>query len=166
MRLSETGDPLWHRSYTGAASAHAIVARGDGSFTVSLSRREKGIETIRLLTFDLQQRILFERDLPAKADRVLYDLALRESGIVGAGYIRENGKSGKDALLMALDNDGTVLWEKRFGDGGHDLFRSVVVLRDGNVAAAGETTAPGREERDMWIVRVDGSGNAPGAVTH
>jgi len=162
FRLDEHGDRIWVRDYTaeGGCGAYDILAMDDGTVAVSLGIRPGPNERVRILGLDLQQRQRFEHDIDSSRGNAVLRLAQRSDGsLVGVGRSIDPESGQTDALALRLAPGGTLLWQRRYGGAGRDLFRSVRVLRDGGIAAAGERVQPGLELPDMWVVKLyeDGS---------
>ena len=60
---------------------------------------------------------------------------------------------------MSLDPDGAVQWSKTYNVSGGDLWNHIRPTRDGGFVATGEVLAAAFFRGDLWIVRLDGSGN-------
>jgi outer membrane protein OmpA-like peptidoglycan-associated protein len=163
MRLSENGDKIWlnHYGKSGVLNVYDLITLRDEHFLASLSYQhpEKG-EQIRLVKFDLQQNLLAEHNITTDKSSAIYSIKEQSNGkIIGVGYTTDDRHINTDAFAISLDPLLKPLWQHNYGNDSRNLFRSVVVLRDGNVAAAGETVASGSEVTNMWIVKLapDGS---------
>ncbi|MBZ0113259.1 MAG: hypothetical protein K8J08_12405 [Thermoanaerobaculia bacterium] len=89
-------------------------------------------------------------------DDVFRDLAVRpESGqVVAAGSMNSGTANGTDALVVAIDLDGSVAWQA-FGDtepGIDDSLRALVLLPSGDVVAVGSLET-GLNESDPLVMR-------------
>lgn len=78
-------------------------------------------------------------------------------GYLISGYV-SSASGNQDALLVRVDNQGEIIWQKKFGGGSSEQFNGVVVLSDGYLAY-GETQSYGAGGSDMFLVKVDGNGN-------
>lgn len=63
-----------------------------------------------------------------------------------------------DALLMKLNLDGDVLWERTWGGDGYEQAHSVVLAADGGYYILGETDSYGAGDRDFFLLRVTEDG--------
>ncbi len=68
----------------------------------------------------------------------------------------------RDALLLRLASDGSVAWEKTYGDGGtqEDFALSVQQISDGGLVVAGFTGSFGATTRDPWVLKLKADGAA------
>jgi hypothetical protein len=72
-----------------------------------------------------------------------------------SGYTKQGDQRAFDALVVKLDQNGRVTWERRFPTGGDDdLIYSIAELVDGGYVVAGE-----KAESGAWVAALDASGN-------
>ncbi|MBL7809385.1 MAG: PQQ-binding-like beta-propeller repeat protein, partial [Saprospiraceae bacterium] len=81
------------------------------------------------------------------------------NGYLVTGHVT-NTVGNQDGLLLRLDANGNSLWQKRFGAGQADQFNAAAATTDGGFVAVGETRSFGAESSDIYIVKVDASGNS------
>ncbi|MFZ4517832.1 MAG: hypothetical protein ACOYOP_05565 [Microthrixaceae bacterium] len=69
----------------------------------------------------------------------------------------------RDALVLRVDDGGTVRWARQFGSAGSDEATGAAAAPDGDALAAGSTSeagrVPGLGGNDAWVARFDPSGN-------
>ena len=54
-----------------------------------------------------------------------------DGGLAIAGYTTSEGNGAKDILLIRLDANGELLWQKTFGGELQDVGKSIVAMPDG-----------------------------------
>ena len=71
------------------------------------------------------------------------------------------GAGGSDALVLKLDSDGNIQWQKTYGGTGYDQANSIQQTSDGGYILAGVTSSFSDYEWDggAWILKLDSSGN-------
>ena len=78
------------------------------------------------------------------------------------GYIMAgetvNGAGGSDFLVLKLNSDGIIAWQKSYGGTGGEKAQSIVETDSGYVVAGG-TYSFGVLGSDMWILNLDTDGN-------
>ena len=87
-------------------------------------------------------------------------MALASNWLVAAGTRNTNAPEGTAALAVALDLDGTTIWEGMH-DGDferHDAFARIQPLADGGAVAVGNTQVE-PIDTDALVARFDGAGN-------
>lgn len=95
-----------------------------------------------------------------------------DGGYMMAGYTDSNdgevtsSHGGGDAWIVKLSSSGGITWQKTLGGTGYDRAYSVVAAPDGGYAFAGQTTSTDGDvtglhgaQPDMWVVKLDNSGN-------
>ncbi len=88
-----------------------------------------------------------------------------DSGYIVAGGTRSFGEGEYDLFLLKLDVSGNVQWAKTFGGSGSDWARYVQQTTDGGYIVAGYTSSFGAGYVDLFLLKLDGSGNLQWAKT-
>jgi hypothetical protein len=104
-------------------------------------------------------QVSFQKTFGGSSQEVGTYVLETSNGYVVAGHIT-NATGNQDGLLLRLDTYGNTLWQKRFGGGQADQLNAVVATPDGGFVAIGETRSFGAESSDIFIVKVDASGNS------
>ncbi len=81
------------------------------------------------------------------------------------GEINKNG--GLDFLLMKIDLDGNLIWQKSYGGSDDDILQSITKTDDGGYLLggssesniSGDKSENSRGNLDYWVVKVDEFGN-------
>lgn len=63
-----------------------------------------------------------------------------------------------DFLILKLNGNGDIVWEKTYGASGNDIARSIQQTTDGGYVVAGETTT-NAGDTDFWVLKLDSNGN-------
>jgi len=91
-------------------------------------------------------------------DRAFSVVETSDGGYAVAGETESFGSGSSDAWLIKTDEEGNEVFSTTFGGADHDTAKSVVQTSDGGFALAGSTESFGSENRDAWLVKVEGSG--------
>lgn len=94
------------------------------------------------------------RRLIGTGQEVFSGIALLPDG----GYVAA-GRSQSDAWVVRLDADGQVAWQRAFSGPATVAFSGVAVLANGDLGLVGSTAPFGLADRDLWLVRLNGTGN-------
>lgn len=93
-------------------------------------------------------------------DEGLFKIAKsRDGGIIAAGATSSFGTGNADIWIVKLAGDGRVLWQKSIGGEGMYYVFSISESSDGHLFAAGLTDYTDLDSSDMWVAKLDGSGN-------
>ncbi|MEZ7499752.1 T9SS C-terminal target domain-containing protein [Flavobacterium sp. Arc3] len=87
------------------------------------------------------------------------------SGI--SGEKTQNSRGNDDYWVVKLDANRNIIWDKTFGGTGVDRLTSIIQTSDGgyliggssNSDISGEKADNSRGNLDMWIIKIDASGN-------
>ena len=84
---------------------------------------------------------------------------VQDGGYIIAGRTASFGAGGTDAWLIKLDAGGNVAWQKTYGGGGDDYLFDIRQTGDGGYIAAGYTNSFGAGSNDVWLIKLNSSGN-------
>ncbi len=99
---------------------------------------------------------------PAVAcDRSAFDdLAVTgDGGVLLAGRCGGHG-GDSDALVVRLDPGLKLEWYRTYGGAGHDTAAAVAIRPETQLLFGGATGSAGAGKHDVWLVRLDGTGEA------
>jgi hypothetical protein len=83
-----------------------------------------------------------------------------------AGWTWSFGAGGGDVWVLKLDGSGNVQWQKTYGGTDDDEARAIAPTSDGGYVVAGWTTSFGAGGDDVWVLKLDGSGNVQWQKTY
>ena len=63
------------------------------------------------------------------------------------------------ALVVRLDANGNILWQRNYGGVGGEAFSAIRPTADGGYIVAGYTTSFGSGDLDAWVLKLDNAGN-------
>ena len=85
-------------------------------------------------------------------------LQTSDGGYIVLGNTTSTGANGADVYLAKLDPNGQVVWQKTYG-GQRDDNASSIVKTTGGYMIAGSTMSYGDGSADIYVIKVDDSGN-------
>ncbi|WP_243456721.1 hypothetical protein [Polaribacter batillariae] len=157
IKISKTGELLWEKSFGGSEidEARAIVATNDGNFMVVGDTRSsnkdvtinKGAADVWMVKISPNGKIIWEKTIGGSnfdVARAIYKT--QDNGFVIAGSSRslDNGFSNNgqnDALILKVDKNGKLLWQKTVGGTKIDFLYDVVELNNRSIIAVGESSS-------------------------
>ena len=86
-----------------------------------------------------------------------------DGGYAVAGYTISKGAG--NFYVLNLNGSGELVWDKTFGGGKGDVAYSIVQTSDGGYAVAGTTESYGTGSADLWILKLNSSGELVWAQT-
>ncbi len=158
LKLDSNGNILRQKRYGGglvSESALSAQQTSDGGLVVAGS-------TGWVFKLDANWNILWQKRYSlastANSVRQTFDGGFIVAGTMITGTIE--GFPIYDYLVMRLDSDGNILWEKRYGGSSDDVPNSVRQTSDGGFIVAGRTSSPpaGAAYAPL-LLKLDANGN-------
>lgn len=157
------GAAEWVRTHGGTNYDDATLVRqtADGGFIVaakSFSFDPAGDGWI--LKLDASGNTTWQKRYGgAYNDRTWAVYQTSDGGYVVAGYTNSFGQGSYDFWVMKLNSDGTVAWQKTYGDVQSDEASAIQQTTDGGfiVAGASKSFSPGNY--DFWVLRLNPDGS-------
>jgi len=88
-----------------------------------------------------------------------------DGGYIFAGSIADpSGNRGSNALIIRLDVEGDIVWQRSFGGAGTDIINAIRQTRDGGYIFAGTSSSSdgyfscNRGDWDGWVVKLYSDG--------
>ncbi|WP_428738868.1 OmpA family protein [Sulfurimonas sp.] len=157
MRITENGNKLWLKQYKSddLITPKKIIRLRDNNFLIALIEYNAlQQEHIRLIKFDLYKNLLEDRKIFTTYPSGLNDIKEFSDGtIMGVGYVKDSFNT--DALAMLLDSNLAMLRQEHYGGENYDVFNSLVILNNSEVAVAGIHTDNDSQEANMWITKLN-----------
>ena len=132
----------------------AVAALDDGSILAGGTSQHKGW----LVRADQAMRAIWE--FPVEGVYTVSDLGSRPDGGFAVAARRELSTTGLDyTRLSAFASDRSLVWHKQLPTTGRGEPAALTTLADGGLVAVGRRTNDERSEPQMWVIRVDRSGD-------
>ena len=162
VEIDLAGNVVWQAVAGGAGdeTGHAVAASDDGGLVVAARSFDAttGAADVWIVRLDDQREIVWQRTLGGTGDDLASGIAAGDDRVVVVGSTDSSGAGFTDGWIVALDDLGTVVWERTYGGAGDEGFEAVAAKPDGYLVA-GFTDSWGEGLFDAWCVRVDGSGD-------
>lgn len=161
----------WAKSYGGYNSDHAysiqqttdegyIVVGHTGSFG-------SGALDIWILKLNTYGNIIWEKTYGGVNND--YGRSIQQTadgGYIVAGYTAPSIGENFDLLVLKLDGNGDLSWQKTYGGSGSDIARSIQQTLDGGYILASYSDSFGDNTTDLWILKLDQNGNVTWEKTY
>jgi PKD repeat protein len=172
FKLDNAGAVEWQRVYKGSSFyPHSIHGTPDGGYVVSATMfvdASRGKEAV-VLKLDSSGAIEWQKTYGVAGSS--YDEAKDLAPTLDGGYILAGLTAGyelpdqyESVMVLKLDGDGEVDWQKSYGPADcHGRPSSVRQTSDGGYIIAGEIECGGGGEeveagREAWVLKLDSSG--------
>jgi len=170
IKIDENGTKLWEKTFAGKgrAEGYSILPIPEGGYiitgmTASLSGNLN--EDLLLIKFDERGNKLWDKSYGGQ-DRDWGESIQQtdDGGFIIAGVTYSSGGGGGDVWMVRTDRNGTMIWERAYGDAARAEGRSVQQTGDGGYIIAGLTESLGDGSEgfeDLWLVKTDERGGIP-----
>lgn len=119
----------------------------------------KGTSDIYLVKLDSMRQLAWSKTIGSpNVERGFSALQLADSNYLIAGFTNSSPAGDYDAYLVKINNQGDTLWTRRYGGADWDFAYSLCALADGGFAFTGETFSDGNSTPDLFLTRIDSSG--------
>jgi hypothetical protein len=165
LKLDASGNAAWQKTYGGSDwdSAYSIQQTSDGGYILAgyTGSFGAGNGDTWVLKLDASGNVAWQKTYgDSEIDRAKSIQQTSEGGYILAGETESFGAVYSDAWVLKLDASGNVAWQKTYGGSDYDWANSIQQTSDGGYILAGETESFGAGEIDMWVLKLDASGNA------
>jgi 5-hydroxyisourate hydrolase-like protein (transthyretin family) len=162
IRLDGSGSMVWQKTYGGPDYDFASSVREtvDGGFVVVGETLSFGAGGYDLFVFkvDGTGKLLWQKTYGGTGDDSAHSVqTTADGGFVIVGGTRSSS-TGDDVLVLRLDANGGLLWQKTYGGTENDFAHFVDETDDGGLVVAGETRSFGAGDYDFFVLKLDGSG--------
>jgi hypothetical protein len=161
MRLDALGNPSLCTRY-GQARDNIMyrIAQFDADRFLTLGEINTHYSSdVWLMELDVEGEILRQkayRGLGGENAKTV--LPTGDGGFILSGWTTSFGAGGWDGLVIRLDSAMNVLWQYCYGGESSDDLKLMEPAEGGGFVLSGETASFGEGGTDIWIVRIDDSG--------
>ena len=142
------GTVLLSRTYGGADwdLGYSIAETSDGGFVLTGETYSSGSGSndAFILKIDALGDTVWSKEFGGAGSEIGWSIEEAANGdLLLAGETSSTGAGQTDAWLVRVDNNGTLIWEKTYGDAGDDTGKDMVELSNGNIMFVWNTITPG-----------------------
>lgn len=148
-------------SYAGEDVANAFCQTFDGGFVIVGSTNSNGREESKpwILKINDSGDTLWQKQIDSKGKATFFDVLQTSEGyLVITGFCPSKKNSKSDIWVYSTYEDGTLRWEKTYGDEGDDEGKKIVETASGELGVGGVTTS-GKGGQNLWLLNIDKEGN-------
>jgi hypothetical protein len=162
----------WSRTYGGTNDdwANAVVPTPDGGYVVAgatCSFGTAGACDVWVLKLDGWGNVQWQKTYGGTSWDGAFAIApTSDGGYVVAGATWSFGAGSADVWVLKLDGWGNVQWQKTYGGTDWDRVVAIAPTPDGGYVVAGRTWSFGAGYFDLWVLKLDGSGNVQWQKTY
>jgi len=154
-KFDSANNCLWQKMYGGCCDSFQLTF--DGGYILAGRTENFAAWVVKL---DAEGNIEWEKSYNnVKTYTTFHSIRqTSDKGYLAVGEIDTDSPNGVDALVMKLDSSGNIVWQKRIGGKGCDLFFSAVETARGDYLLAGATNSNSNPYRKIWLVKLASQG--------
>lgn len=169
-KVDGCGNPEWFKTYGGPGEdgGKDIQQTADGGYIVAgLAHLGQGDYDMQLLKLDALGNMQWSKTYGGgAADHGLSVHQTNDGGYVFSGFMTGVGLGGEDIAVIKTDANGNTQWMKVYGGAGSEWGDYVEQTADGGYKVVGYTTSFGAGGYDIYVLKLDSSGNLQWSKTY
>ncbi|NPA48128.1 MAG: CGP-CTERM sorting domain-containing protein [Thermococci archaeon] len=164
LKLSPNGSVIWSKTYGGLLNdrANAVALTDDGNVVVvgTTASFGAGGSDVWVLKLSPNGSIIWSKTYGGGMDDGAKAVAITKNGsMMVAGYTYSSSSKSRDAWVLKLSPNGSIIWQKAYGGLYTDIASGVVTAPNGDVIVAGTTTSFGCLGEDVWVFKLSPNGS-------
>ena len=154
----------WAYTYGGNVSGTNAIIRQttDGGFIMAGATQDFGAGGYDIWVFRLDNAggIVWQKTYGGSNYDYCFDIheTSPDGGYIIAAATGSFDVLGRDFLILKLDSNGSVVWQKTYGGVNNEYPYSIKQTQDGGYIVAGETWSFGQGSVDSWIIKLNSVG--------
>jgi len=164
VKLDAKGNLQWTKTIGGKKEevGNSLIQTSDGGYAIagvtnSFGAGEKDVYVVKL---DANGNLQWTKTIGGPGDELGASLIqTSDGGYAIAGYTKSFGAGGEDVYVVKLDANGNLQWTKTIGGPESEEGSCLIQTSDGGYAIAGYTLSFGAGWADVYVVKLDASGN-------
>ncbi len=159
IEIALDGEINWQRTYDYMTDVSKIISLGSGGYALAGSNGYGAYNDIVYTRIDSLGDPVNTTQFQFGSYSTSYDLAELNDGNLIMAISTTNWQSDRwDGVLMKMTFEGDSLWANSYGGELNDFLNSVYPDYNENVFVAGSTLSFGSGNADVWLLKVDSSG--------
>ncbi|MCX7820475.1 MAG: hypothetical protein N2258_02235 [Brevinematales bacterium] len=157
LKVDNNGYIKWQKIYDGYDIDIAVGVEEtlDGKYLVTgIANRD-----IFLMKLDSDGNIEWQKSYGGNKIEQGEKILLLSDGYLIGGSVGSVSPGSNDILLMKVDLNGNIEWQKTYGGVKDDYLKCIQETSDGKYILVGTTRSFGVGNTDIWLLKVDNSGN-------
>jgi hypothetical protein len=162
VKVSQNGELAWTKTYAHGAGC-ALVETSDQNFlVVGINYTQNGNVNSFIAKIKPNGDTLWTKTYGAQSGASINAIATTADGnVILAGSVSDipGDIPGTDMLLVKIDMDGKVIWNKTYGGAAYDAAFSVQATTDQNILVVGSSASFGNGIKKIYLVKVKSNGD-------
>jgi uncharacterized delta-60 repeat protein len=170
IKLDSSGNLSWAKTIGGTdyESGYSIQQTSDGGYVITGGTRGFGAggTDVFVIKLDSSGNLSWAKTIGGtNSDYGNSIQQTSDGGYVITGYTQSFGAGNGDVFVIKLDSSGNLSWAKTIGGTNSDYGNSIQQTSDGGYVITGYTQSFGAGYSDIFVIKLDSSGNLSWART-
>ena len=164
IKIDSQGKIMWERTFGGNDDdfADPLIQTTDGGYIIGGHTYSKGAGNADawLIKLDNIGNIIWNHTYGgSNHDEAISIIQAADGGYMVAGNTESKGFGGSDIWFFKLDEQGNIVWDTTYGGRGGEEVHSLIQTTDDCFVMAGEITSKSVGSWDIWLIKIDNTGN-------
>lgn len=164
IKTNNYGDTLWTKIFGGKFNddCFSMLETTDNGYLIcgNMYSSQSDNCNIWLIKTDKNGNTIWNKIIEGSGINRAYAIRkLIDDNYVITGYTSSVAAGNVDILLLKIDIDGNIVWQRTYGGSGDDKAFSLVHTKDGEFVIVGSTDSYGAGRLDMYIVKTNANGD-------
>lgn len=160
LKLDRDGNLVWNKTFFegfGTELRYAVNLT-DGFLVVGNEFLASGDVNGYVARIDNQGTLMWKTILGGEKTDKLFSAIATPNGFAVFGLTESYGNTQSAAWAVKLSENGSVVWNKIYGESSDSVLRAGVLAQDGNYVAAGYTDTTGDNNYDFYLLKIQPDG--------
>jgi len=162
IKLNADGTVAWQKTYggTGSDAAKYIRQTSDNGYIIAGETSSFGAVNGDgwIIKLDSTGTIQWQKTYGSSSVDNTSAIQQTSDGYIAVGETYSYGAGQNDFWIIKLNTNGTIAWQKTYGDTWVDRPYIIRQTNDSGFIAAGDISPFGGLNLDLWVVKIDSSG--------
>jgi len=165
VKLDANGNLQWTKTIGGKkedVGLMSLIQTSDGGYAIAGATNSFGAGNgdVYVVKLDANGKLQWTKTIGGPGDEIGFSLIqTSDGGYAIAGSTFSFGAGDEDVYVVKLDANGNLQWTKTIGGPKREWGSSLTQTADGGYAIAGTTTSFGAGGEDVYVIKLDASGN-------
>jgi len=167
LKLDNSGKNQWQKTYgqTFSDEGYSIQQTLDGGYIVTgyIDTHCQCLYALWIMKIDCYGNIIWQKFYGETHHGYVTGVQQTlDGGYIVIGETQSYGNGGYDLWVIKLDNAGNCCWQKTYGGTSDEESYDIRQLSNGGYILVGLTHSFGTGNSDVWVLKIDKSGNILG----
>ena len=163
IKINSSGTEEWHHMYgtTEGEEANSVKQTSDNGFIfVGSTTSGPSDFNIYMVKTDASGNTSWEKTIGSSGwENASSVILTADGGYALTGYTLSEGAGLRDVMVIKADQNGDILWTQTYGGSRNDAGAAIIQTNDQGFLVVGRTESFGEGLNDLFIVKMDNSGN-------